>query len=83
MPLRAGLGVERLERALKNNLAPPSLKLGPALMVLFHNSMYFLRRCPNAETLSRHESPDWWARGDYVHAVTLIQPMPPRGELLN
>ncbi|GBP76689.1 hypothetical protein EVAR_55772_1 [Eumeta japonica] len=23
----------------------------------------FLRRCPNAKTLSRHESPDWGRRG--------------------
>ncbi|GBP71087.1 hypothetical protein EVAR_53367_1 [Eumeta japonica] len=40
------------------------------------------RRCPNAETLSRHESPDYGRRGDYACAVTPIQPMPPRGELL-
>ncbi|GBP72356.1 hypothetical protein EVAR_55124_1 [Eumeta japonica] len=46
--------------------------------------IFFLRRCPNAETLSRHESPDCGAkRGDYACAVTPIQPMPPRGELLN
>ncbi|GBP35432.1 hypothetical protein EVAR_94883_1 [Eumeta japonica] len=46
--------------------------------------VFFLRRCPNAETLSRHESPDCGAkRGDYACAVTPIQPMPPRGELLN
>ncbi|GBP05687.1 hypothetical protein EVAR_96937_1 [Eumeta japonica] len=43
---------------------------------------YFLRRCPNAKTLSRHESPDR-AKRDYACAVTPIQPMQPRGELLN
>ncbi|GBP80322.1 hypothetical protein EVAR_47824_1 [Eumeta japonica] len=46
--------------------------------------IFFLRRCSNAETLSRHESPDCGAkRGDYACAVTPIQPMPPRGELMN
>ncbi|GBP64074.1 hypothetical protein EVAR_44158_1 [Eumeta japonica] len=27
------------------------------------SAVYFLRRCPNAETLSRHESPDFGAKG--------------------
>ncbi|GBP08130.1 hypothetical protein EVAR_2923_1 [Eumeta japonica] len=46
-------------------------------------SIFFLRRCPNAETLSRHESRLRSEEGDYACAVTPIQPMPPRGELLN
>ncbi|GBP46219.1 hypothetical protein EVAR_82218_1 [Eumeta japonica] len=46
--------------------------------------LFFLRRCPYAETLSRYESPDCGTkRGNYACAVTPIQPMPPRGELLN
>ncbi|GBP89065.1 hypothetical protein EVAR_64701_1 [Eumeta japonica] len=47
-----------------------------------HKPIFFLRRCPNAETLSRHESPDCGAKRGFTHA-TPVQPMPPRGELLN
>ncbi|GBP77690.1 hypothetical protein EVAR_60402_1 [Eumeta japonica] len=84
--LRMFMGTGDLYSLMALPLVFPSnaLVLIRASFVESYHEVNTKRRCLNAKTRSRHESPDCGAkRGDYACAVTPIQPMRPRGELLN
>ncbi|GBP18320.1 hypothetical protein EVAR_9167_1 [Eumeta japonica] len=66
--IKSAVAVAAIRGADFKILEHPPCSLDLSLVIFIYFQVFFLRRCPNAETLSRHESPDCGAKRGITHA---------------